>query len=346
MKRFVLFVSIFSFLCTLSLRAQIYPERTDMDRFGLRGPVQKIVDVSRAFSANLDKWEPLVITRIMNFNEDGNLLKAGIYVSREQPEQQFFVYKENSDSILPVLDATRSMFQNGEASPIQETLYAYEANGRLAGKIERDYQKKSVAKNQYFYQEDLLSAIVTRDSSTNNITAIEFFYYLNDGKPTGSSTRYFNRETDRITLLGDTSDIPEERINRSYTFYTYTDTLTPVIYWDLNMGSDTTVDKQIIKRFLDDGMLSASTTQTFNNGKTARSESILYNVYGDVLSSAVSFGNDTTYSRALDYVYDELDNEKNWRTRRQYATVADEEAKDKEKKILLSRTDRDIIYYE
>ena len=346
MKRFVLFVSTFSFLCTLSLRAQVYPERTDMDRFGLQGPVQKIIDVSRAFSANLDKWEPLVITRVMNFNRDGNLLKAGIYVSREQPDQQFFVYKENSDSILPVLDATRSMFQDGEASPIEETLYAYEEDGRLAGKVERDYQKKKTDKNQYFYQEGLLSAIVTRDSSTNNITALEFFYYLNDGRPTGSSSRYFNQETDRIIKLSDTADVPEERINRSYTFYTYTDTLTPVIYWNIDVGNDTAVDKQIIKRFLENDMLSASTTQTLSDGKATRSESIIYNKYGDVLSSAVSFGNDTTYTRTLDYVYDELDNNENWRTRRQYATVPDEKAKGKEKKILLSRTDRDIIYYE
>lgn len=347
MTRILLFLALV--LSTSTLYAQIYPEKTDLERYGLKGPVDKVVDISRSYTAQLEKWEPMVLTRILNFNDDGNLLKHGLYVSREQPNQRFFVYNAESDSILPVLDATGAMFKSGETKPVEETLYVYEDDGRIAGTIKRDYQNNTVRKQQYFYKDKLLSGIITRDSATDYITSIEFFHYLNDGKPTGSSTRHFDPKTDRILSLKDTARVPAKRINHEYTFYTYTDTLTPTIYWQIEVGNDTVVDKQVIKRFLDNGMLSASTTQTLENGKTTRREALIFNKYTDVLSSAVSYGNDTTYTRTLDYVYDELDRNNNWRIRRQYATITAKEDPDKgsseeEKKILLSRTDREIVY--
>ncbi len=347
MTRILLFLAlVFS---TSTLYAQIYPEKTDLERYGLEGPVDKVVDISRSYTAQLEKWEPIILTRILNFNKEGNLLKHGLYVSREQPNQQFFVYNAESDSILPVLDATGAMFKSGETKPVEETLYVYEDDGRIAGTIKRDYQNNTVRKQQYFYKDKLLSGIVTRDSATDYITSIEFFHYLNDGKPTGSSTRHFDPKTDRILSLKDTARVSAKHINYEYTFYTYTDTLTPVIYWQIEVGNDTIVDKQVIKRFLENGMLSASTTQTLKDGKTTRRESLIFNKYTDVLSSAVSYGNDTTYTRTLDYVYDELDRNNNWRIRRQYATItakedSDEDNSEEEKKILLSRTDREIVY--
>ena len=347
MTRILLFFALT--LSTSTLYAQVYPEKTDLEHYGLEGPIEKVVDITRSYSAALETWGPITVTRILNFNKDGNLLKRGMYISREQPDQQLFVYNAESDSIFPVLDATIAMFQSGESKPVEEALYAYEDDGRVAGKIKRDYQNNTVLKQQYYYKDKLLSGIVTRDSASNHITSIEFFHYLNDGKPTGSSTRHFNPKTDRVLTLADTARVPAERINHEYTFYTYTDTLTPVIYWQIVVGNDTVVDKQVIKRYLEDGMLSASTSQTLKDGKTTRTEALIFNKYTDVLSSAVSFGNDTTYNRALDYVYDELDNNNNWHIRRQYATVtpeddSKEESSDEEKKILLSRTDREIVY--
>lgn len=323
--------------------AQIYPTMTDAARHGLQGPVEKVVDVSRSYSPQSERWEPLTVTTIMHFNRAGYLLKKGTYLSRQKPDKDLYTYDAESDKALPVFDITAMAFGNDQNRPLEEVLYAYEGN-RLAGVVERNYTTKQTLNREYVYDRNRLSAIISRDSVTGLIAEIEQFYYGREGKPTGSTIRAFDVKNNPVRTLADTADVPNRRILRDYTSYVYTDTATPVIFWHWKFGNDTIVEQQEIRRYLADGMLSASTVQTFDGGKITSSQAYLYNRFGDVLSNAASFGSDTTFQRGFDYAYDGPDDRKNWTVRRQYSGGGDT-LTTVNKRVLLSRTDRNLTYY-
>lgn len=329
--------------CSASALAQIYPVLSDRERIGLEGPVEQAIDVTRTYTAAVERWEPLVVTNVRTFNREGNLLKHGIYTSREAASKQLFVFDEESDSLRPVVEAGFGEGDPNVKHPISETLYAYEEKGRLAGTVERNYQQGSTIRSQYTYQEDLLSAIVSRDSASGSIVRIEFFHYQKDGRPSGSTIRRFDPATDNIGTLSDTGSVPESRTYREYTSYIYSDTLTPVIYWHWEYGNDSIVDRQTVKRYLDNGMLSASTSQIMDGAKVKTSHTQIFNAYGDALSTSNSIGQEKTYERTLDYIYDELDSHRNWTVKRQFVD-AKKEGEENEDKILITRTDRELSY--
>lgn len=328
-------------LTSSTLFAQIYPRQTERERLDLRGPVELVTDVSRSYSQATERWEPLTLTSIMHFNRQGNLLKRGTYISREESDKDLYVYSADSNAALPVFDATAMLFRSEKSEPLEEYLYAYEEDGRLAGVIERHYNTGRTIRRAYAYDDGRLTTIVSRDSASNGITEVERFHYHRDGKPTGSSVQQFDLRRDTIRNLSDTMFIPAERVARVYTSYVYNDPSTPVIFWRWSFGNDTVVDMQEIKRYQADGMLTSSTAQMFRNGKLTSSQAYVFNTYGDALSSAASFGNDTTYERGFDYIYGEPDDGTNWTVRRQYSVNGD----DTSKKILIARTDRRITYY-
>lgn len=323
--------------------AQIYPRITDLARLGLKGKVESVITVSRSYSQQMERWEPLMVTSILHFSPEGYILKEGTYISRQAPDKDLYTYDAESKQALPIFDVTNMVFAPGKNEPLEEALYAYD-KGKLVGVIERDYKKGQTLNREYLYERGRTATIISRDSATGLIAEIEQFYYQQDGKPTGSSVRHFDTRINPVRELKDTAEVPAARILKEYTSYIYTDTATPVIFWHWHFGNDTTVDKQEIKRFLADGTMSASTSQTFSKGKTTNSQAYLYNNYGDVLSSAASFGNDTTYQRGFDYLYEALDTQGNWTVRRQYSGGGDS-MRTADKRILISRSDRKFTYY-
>lgn len=328
---------------TYTASAQIYPVTTDLFRMGLKGPVETVVQVSRSYSSQVQRWEPLMVTTILHFNREGFLLKKGTYISRQKPDKDLYTYDAESDKALPVFDVTSTVITSAKNEPLEELLYAYD-KGKLVGIIERDYKSGKTLKREYVYEGKQATAIISRDSATGLIAEIEQFYYQKDGKPTGSYIRYFDTKSTPVREPADTAAVPANRILRDYTSYVYTDTTTPVIFWHWHFGNDTTIDEQEIKRFLPDGTMSASTSQTFVKGKITGSQSYLYNNYGDILSSAASFGSDTTFERGFYYVYEALDDRENWTVRRQVSGDAGSIAAEN-KRMLISRSDRNITYY-
>ena len=338
---------LLSFLSCSILSAQIYPVQSDLQKEGLNGPVRTTITTSRTYQPGAERWEPLEIKVVSTYNREGELIEKKTYIAHRHSTAPLFTYDKDADSIRPVIDATSALTSDSAEKPrlINTEIRTYQPDGRIRSVLNRNYQMGKATMREYAYDGSVLDLILERDSATKGITMIEDFFYLPGNKPQGSTIRKFNPATDLVTALSDTSSVPQKRVSYDYTSYVYGDTITPVIYWKWEYGNDTTVDRQEIKRYLEDGTLSASIMQHFNNGKIVRARSQIFNEYGDAVSNADSFGNDTTLQRIFDYIYDELDPQGNWRIKRQYVKT-DPERSDSEERALLGRSDRKIIYFE
>ncbi|MGE3799562.1 MAG: hypothetical protein AB7H80_00930 [Candidatus Kapaibacterium sp.] len=327
--------------------AQIYPVRTDVQINGLKGDVLSTTTTSRAYSPATERWEPLQITVVNVFNKGGNLLLRKTYLQQATSTTSLFTYDKKADSLKPVFEvsAAGSIRDKDSGRVILDETFTYMPDGKLKARVERNFQSGKTTRYLYFYVNSRLEYLVEQDSATDAFTSIEKFFYMKGDKPQGSTIRHYNPATDLIRSLKDTAGVPESRIQYDYTSYVYGDTTTPVIFWRWNYGNDTIVDRQEIKRFLENGNHAATITQEFKDGKNISSRSQIFNEYGDPISVADSFGNDTTYQRGFDYIYDERDEYGNWKTKRQYV-AADPQDKESEHRLLLYRTDRTIKYFD
>ncbi|MCE2504206.1 MAG: hypothetical protein J4G05_09150 [Chlorobi bacterium] len=330
------------------LAAQIYPVQTDLQKHEINGPVQSVITTTRTYSPGAKRWQPLVVTVVSTYNGEGNLIKERTFISHKESETRLFTYDKESDSLRPIIDATPalSLDSSDPYRLIMERVYSYLADDRIASEVERNYQTRRTLQRQYIYVGPLLRYKVEQDSSVGSISSIEEFFYMKGYKPRGSTIRRYNPATDRVTSLEDTASVPENRVQYDYTSYVYGDTSTPVIFWKWGYGADTIVDHQEVKRFLENGKLVAITTQQFADGKITRSRSQIFNKYGDPLSTADSHGNDTVYQRAFVYIYDKPDRCGNWREKRQYVVPDPNDLTNTEQRLLLSRVDRVIRYFE
>ena len=347
MTRIVLsFLTLFVGISSL-LSAQIYPYRTDAEKIGLKGKVKTTSTVVLPYSPAAERWEPLRIKIIEFYNPSGNLLRKKTFIQHVTSTTPLFTYDKKSDSLRPILESTAA--QTGSAADsgrlIMDQVFTYMTDGRIETEIERDYQMGKTLRRLYVYAGSRLKYRVEQDSALDAIISLEEFSYMAGSKPQGSIIRHYNPATDLLRSLKDTADVPEKRITYDYTSYIYGDTLTPTIFWRWYFGGDTIVDRQEIHRFLEGGELAATIDERFQEGKLSQSSSKLFNLYGDPLSTADSFGNDTTYQRAFDYIYDELDQEGNWRVKREYV-AADPGNPDSGERLLLKRIERVITYYE
>ena len=329
-----------------TLSAQIYPVQTDLRKEGLKGPVQATVTVTRTYSPAAERWEPLQVKVVSTFNEKGQIQRRRTFLQHTPSTTSLFTYDKESDSLQPVLELTAGEGTGGDSARlILDESFIYRADGKIEIEVERNLQSGKTTRHQYTYAGSNPTHRVEYDSATGAITAVEEFFYMAGNKPRGSTIRRFDPSTDPVRSLKDTAAVPDERIAYDYTSYVYGDTTTPVIFWKWEYGRDTVVDRQEVQRFLEDGTLMATIVQTFKNRKIVHSRSQLFNEYGDPVSSADSFGNDTTYQRAFDYIYDESDARGNWTDKRQY-TAATPGSTTSDERLLLYRTDRTILYRE
>ena len=326
-----------------TLVAQIYPALPDLQKKELSGPVQLVITTTRTYSPETERWQPLVSKVVSTYNQKGQLVNEVISVSHEKSDTRLFTYDKDSDSLRPVIDISPSPSDTSRI--IMKRVYSYMASGRKGSEVERNYQTGKTIQRQYLYNGTTVRFIIEQDSAVGSLSTIEEFFYIKGAKPRGSTIRRFDPKTDLVTSIKDAELVPEERIEYDYTSYVYTDTATPVIFWKWEYGNDTVVDRQEVKRFLDNGKLAARIIQEFADGKISRSRTLIFNKYGDPLSTADSYGNDTTYERAFDYIYDKPDKHGSWQEKRQYV-VTDPDDLTNEQRLLVQRVDRVIKYFE
>ena len=337
---------IVSVLGGIALNAQIYPVRSDLQRAGLSGPVSRVVETSRSWSPELSRWNPLVMVTVMNFSPEGRLNRKFVTMQNRPVDKSLFIYDSASGMPEPIIDVTVEGSDISErATPVSEEIYTYDDGGRSGVIIGRDFRLGRTTITQHVYDtKGRLKLRVTSDSAEGYILEIEEFYWTAENRPTGSVIRKFDPATDPFRSLRDTAKVPVSRVGRDYTSFGYKDTTHPVIWFHWELGRDTIVDRQEFRRFDAENNLFSTLMQRYESGSPVQMQARIYNPFGDILSSADSFGDATTYERAFDYIYDARDEQGNWRTRRQYVMLDPEAGSDGER-VLLSRTDRGVEYY-
>ena len=333
-------------LCGIPLQAQIYPEKGDLERAGLSGPVSRVVETSRSWSPELARWNPLVQVTVLNFSPEGRLNRRAVALLNRPVDRSLFIYDSVSGKPEPIAENSAGGSRvSEEGDPVSEEIYTYDDMGRVGIVIERNFRLGTTTVTQHIYDtKGRLKLRVTSDSSQGFIRAIEEFFWTAEDRPTGSVIRRFDPKTDPFRSLKDTASVPESRIGRDYTSFGYGDTVHPVIWLSWELGRDTIVDRQELRRFDTEEHLFSSLMQRYEKGTVVQTQARIYNPFGDILSAADSFGEETTYERAFDYIYDARDEHGNWRTRRQYVAI-DPEAAGTSERVLLSRTDRGVEYY-
>ena len=328
-----------------SATAQVFPIRTDLQKVGLKGDVRQVTEHARSWSASLDRWNPLVVTTMRTFTKEGMLRREVVIYRNEPVDQKMFRYDSATGTARPIAETNAAGGDGSEVGQlVRESGYIYDEDGRLRTMILRDYRGKqtSVVLHQYDTKNRLKNRITT-DSADGYIRRIESFYWLADDRPAGSVIRTFNPETDPFRSLKDTAGVPESRILRDYTSYAYDQPETPVIYWHWEFNGDSTIDRQTVRRFGTNEKLYATITQKFTDTTVTESRTQLYNPDGDIFSTADIMGG-RTMERAFDYIYDPRDDAGNWIMRRQYVAL-DPKAPTSSERVLVSRTDRTILYY-
>lgn len=335
------------FVGGVSAVAQIYPERTALDEERMEGAVRQVIEHARSWSAELDRWNPLAMVTSKSFMRDGRLRRETVIYHNETVDDKMYVYDSASGTAKPVSENTIvGTSGNGAIEIASEKTYGYSEDGKLQLIQFRDYRAKRTTIWLHVYDtKGRLKMKVKSDSADGYIREIEEYYWMGDDRPTGSVIRIFNPKTDPFKKLADTAKVPEKRIARDYTSYFYDAEETPTIYWYWEFNGDTIVDRQTVQRFTAEKTLHSTIVQKFRDTTLIESKAQIFNQYGDVLSNAESFGGDTTYQRAFDYIYDQVDDQGNWTIRRQYVS-ADPGNPEEKNRILLSRTDRQIRYYD
>lgn len=324
----------------------IHPSRSDIDRIGLSGPVMQVVEVARSWSPDLERWNPLVQTTAWSFTPKGQLRHRLVTLQNRPVDRNLFVYDSISGRPEPIAEVSVSGGTISRAAdPISESIYTYDENDRLKVAIERNFRTGETTVTQHVYDtKGRLKLLVTSDSADGYISRIEEFYWMAEDLPTGSTIRRYDRSTDPFRSLEDTARVPERRVARDYTSYGYADSTYPVIWFSWELGRDTIVDRQEVRKFNREQALFSSLLQRYEKGRTVGMQARIYNPFGDILSAADSFGDERTYERAFDYIYDERDEQGNWQTKRQYVALNPEEGASSDR-VLLSRVDRTVRYY-
>ncbi len=330
----------------VSASAQVYPVRTDLEKAGMKGEVRQVIEHARSWSAPLDRWNPLVITTSRSFTKEGQLRREVILYRNEPVDEKMYRYDSATGTARPIAEASAaSDGTSGAGRLVRESVYAYGEENELQVIRISDYEKKVTHLILHQYDtKGRLKRRITSDSADRTIRRIEDFYWLADDRPAGSVIRTFDPKTDPFQRLKDSTKVPESRIDRDYTSYSYDNAETPVIYWHWEFNGDSVVDRQTVMRFDHDDLRQSLIIQKFRDTTVIESRAQIFNAQGDVISTADLLEDGRTLERAFDYIYDQLDDAGNWVMRRQY--VAKEPGNlESTERILLSRTDRTILYY-
>lgn len=330
----------------VSVSAQIYPVRTDLQKVGMKGDVRQVIEHARSWSASLDRWNPLVVTTSRSFTKEGQLRREVVLYRNEAVDEKMYRFDSASGTALPIAETSAaSDGASGAGRLVRESAYVYGEEKELQAIIMRDYEGKKthIILHQYDTK-GRLKRRITSDSADGYIRRIEDFHWLADDRPAGSVIRTFDPKRDPFRKLKDTAKVPESRVARDYTSYSYDQYETPVIYWHWEFDGDSTVDRQTLRRFNKENLLQSTIHQKFSDTTVIESRAQLFNAYGDAISTADRLEDGRTFERAFDYIYDQLDESGNWVMRRQYVAT-DPGNLESTERVLLSRTDRTIMYY-
>lgn len=337
---------LFLLVSTSSATSQIYPDRDDRSEAELYGPVRAVVDFARSWNNPVELWNPLVVVTVRTFTEAGGLVTERRYAIRQSGNSELNEFDSTIQRQVPVPEQGALAAKPRDGTLLFERHIARDESGRQTAELERDYQRgTSFVTLSTYDTRGRLARTVQSDSATGHITRIENFYYrpdtLDGRLPARSWIRTFDPETDPFRNLADTASVPARRIGRTATNYVYGETATPVIWFSLEFGTDTTLDVKQMRRYDSAGRLAALTTERFTAGEPSLYRAQLFNQFADAISTAEVVGDNEATGRTFAWIYDGLDRHGNWTNRRQYVVVEDDAPR-----VLLGRVDRRIGYFE
>ena len=214
------------------LDAQIAPNLPEREAMGVMGNAASVYDVNRSWSQITGRYEPLAVTNLRTFTKNGRLKKEGTYTSHVLTEDRFYYYDKDADSVRPIYEVSQSG-SDTSLRMVSEGIYVLRQKDEArVGRVLRSLADNgTVILETFAYNENgKIKSITSVDSTSGLVRKYEQFFYFPDGKPSGSSIWELDAKKTPIKQLTDTASLRQGDFSRTYTSYTYGDTLSPIIF--------------------------------------------------------------------------------------------------------------------